>query len=250
MVGWAFMDASPSPPGAFPATADLTAYPGDEAMLRERLARGTVDTRSFRRPLTRCDISQCRGMCCYDGVYVSEASAAVISHLAREHAAFFAELGLQMPPRVIVEGDWGGRAEGLKTAVRPHPFSKTVEGYPEHFNNTACIFLTSDGRCSLQVLSEHLGRPPWFYKPVKCWMHPMTLGGQAKDVLLLHSRETDPYRLPLYDGFVSAIFCGRTCPGGAPASEVLVPELTFLSRIVGRDFLAEVRQAPEGSPVA
>ncbi|HSD51074.1 MAG TPA: hypothetical protein VLG48_06655, partial [Candidatus Methylomirabilis sp.] len=218
-------------------------------MLRERLARGTVDSRSFRRPLARCDISHCRGMCCYDGVYVSEASAAVISDLAKNHAAFFAELGLEIPPRVIVEGNWAGRSDGLKTAVRPHPFSQGVEGYPRHFTDTACVFLVADGRCSLQVLSERLGRHPWFYKPVKCWMHPMTLGGQAKDVLLLHSKETDPYRLPQYDGFVSTIFCGRTCPGGAPASEVLVPELTFLSRIVGRDFLAEVRQNPESNPV-
>lgn len=230
------------------AAADLTAYPDDELMLRERLARGTVDSRSFRRPLARCDISQCRGMCCYDGVYVSETSADVISDLAKNHAAFFAELGLEIPPRVIVEGDWAGRSDGLKTAVRPHPFSPGVEGYPRHFTDTACVFLGTDGRCSLQVLSERLGRHPWFYKPVKCWMHPMTLGGQAKDVLLLHSRETDPYRLPHYDGFVSTIFCGRTCPGGAPASEVLVPELTFLSRIVGRDFLAEVRQDPESNP--
>jgi len=218
-------------------------------MLRERLARGTLDTRSFRRPLARCDISHCRGMCCYDGVYVSEASAAVIRDLADKHAAFFSGLGLELPPGVIVEGDWAG-GDGLKTAVRPHPFSRRVEGYPTHFTDTACVFLAPDGRCSLQVLSERLDRHPWFYKPVKCWMHPMTLGGQAKDVLILHSRETDPYRLRHYDGFVSAIFCGRTCPDGAAASEVLVPELTFLSQIVGRDFLAEVRQAPESSPVA
>jgi hypothetical protein len=232
------------------ATAGLTAYAEDEAMLRERLAPGIVDARSFRRPLARCDISQCRGMCCYDGVYVSEASAAVISELATDHAAFFAGLGLKLPPRVIVQGDWEDRSDGVKTAVRPHPFSGRVQEYPRHFTDTACVFLALDGRCSLQVLSERLGRHPWFYKPVKCWMHPMTLGGQAKDVLLLHSRETDPYRLPRYDGFVSTIFCGRTCPGGAPASEVLVPELTFLSRIVGRDFVAEVRQAPESNPVA
>ncbi len=187
-------------------------------------------------------------MCCNDGVYVSEASAARISKLAGEHAAFFTALGLDIPPRVIVEGDWAGRSDGLKTAVRPHPFSKTVDGYPKHFNDTACIFLTSDGRCSLQVLSEHLGRHPWFYKPVKCWMHPMTLSGQAKDVLILHSQETDPYRLPRYHGFVSTIFCGKTCPGSAPASEVLAPELSFLSRIVGRDFLAEIRQSIESDP--
>ncbi len=243
------MDALPSLPGISPQTAGLTAYASDEALLRERLTRGIIDTRSFRRPLGRCDISRCRGMCCYDGVYVSEASAAIISNLAGEHAAFFTALGLDIPPRVIVEGDWAGR-DGLKTAVRPHPFSEMVEGYPQHFNDTACVFLTSDGRCSLQVLSEHLGRHPWFYKPVKCWMHPITLGGQAQDLLLLHSKDTDPYRLPHYGGFVSTIFCGRTCPGGAPASEVLAPEVIFLSQIVGRDFLGEIQQATVSDPVS
>jgi hypothetical protein len=187
-------------------------------------------------------------MCCYDGVYVSESSATVIGDLVRDHGAFFTALGLDLPPRVIVEGDWAG-GESWKTAVRPHPFSETVEGYPEHFKDTACVFLAPDGRCALQVLSEQQGRHPWFYKPVKCWMHPITLGGQAKDVLLLHSSETDPYRLPHYPGFVSTIFCGKTCQEGVPAWEVLAPELSFLSRIVGRDFSAEIRQVHQEDPL-
>ena len=239
------MSAPASRGGISPISTALTAYASDEAMLRDRLARGCIDARSFTRPVARCDISHCRGMCCYDGVYVSRDSAGVIETLAREHRHFFEGLGVNLPPRVIVEGYWAGRKDGLKTAVRPRPFSALVEGYPRHFEDTACVFLVDDGRCSLQVLSEQLGRHPWSYKPVKCWMHPMTLGGEGKDVLILHSRETDPYRLPHYDGFVSTIFCGRTRAGGSPASTVLTPELTFLSRIVGRDLLAEIRREIE-----
>ncbi|HYL82070.1 MAG TPA: hypothetical protein VEU07_14725 [Candidatus Acidoferrum sp.] len=89
--------------------------------------------------------------------------------------------------------------------------------------------------CSLQLLSQRLGRHPWYYKPMKCWMHPITLEGDERSVLVLHDDRTDPYRLPAYDGFVSKIFCGKSCPGGKPASEVLSDELAFLSRIVGRD---------------
>lgn len=218
----------------------LTAYAGDEAMLRRRLADGTVDARSFQRPVARCEIETCQGMCCYDGVYVSEEAAAVITALAERHADFFARLGLDLPQRVIVEGEWRGKRGGLKTAVRSRAFSATVEGFPAHFGDTACVFLTRDGRCALQLLSEHEGRHPWYYKPVKCWLHPITLEGEGPSVLVLHSRETDPYRLPGYDGFVSTIFCGRTCPGGAPASQVLAQELALLSRIVGRDLLAEM----------
>jgi hypothetical protein len=202
---------------------------------------GSVDAESFRRPLSRCEISACRGMCCYDGVYVDREAAAVIERVASEHAGFFAGLDLQLPDQVIVEGDWAWKRGGLKTAVRHRPFSTIVEGFPAHFTDTACVFLAGDGRCSLQLLSAHLGRHPWYYKPMKCWQHPMTLEGEAEAVLRLHSDRTDPYRLPGYEGFVSRIFCGRTCPGGAPASVVLADELAFLSRIVGRDLLAEAQ---------
>jgi hypothetical protein len=224
--------------------AGITAYAEEEAGLRRRMAGGRVDANSFQRPVARCEISTCRGMCCHDGVYVSRGSAAVIERVATAHAEFFARLGLRLPLRVIVEGNWPWKPGGLKTALAHRAFSQTVAGFPSHFTDTACVFLTSDGRCALQLLSAHLGRHPWYYKPVKCWMHPITLEGDAQAVLFLHDARTDPYRFPGYDGFVSRIFCGRTCPGGAPASAVLADELTFLSRIVGRDLVAEAAGAP------
>jgi len=225
-------------------TTALTAYLADEASLRRRMAGGRVDAGSFKRLVARCEISACRGMCCYDGVYVSRESAAVIEGLVRDEAEFFAGLGLHLPGRLIVEGTWPWKPGGLKTAVRAHAFSTTVKGFPPHFADTACVFLTEGGYCSLQLLSLHLGRHPWYYKPVKCWMHPITLEGDMQSVLLLHNERTDPYRLPGYDGFVSQIFCGRTRPGGAPASTVLAEELIFLSWIVERDLLAEAGGAP------
>ncbi len=226
------------------AGGGLTAYPEDETMLRRRLARAAVDAASFRRPLRRCDIAHCQGMCCYDGVYVSESSAEILVQIARREAAFFAGLGLDLPDRVIVEGDWKWKKGGLKTAVRPRPFSRTVQGFPSHFRDSACVFLAPDGRCALQLLSVQQGRHPWYYKPVKCWMHPITIEGEGESPLVLHSAETDPFRFPGYDGFVSQIFCGRTSVGGEPASTVLRDELDFLSRIVGRDFVSETLARP------
>jgi len=219
----------------------LTAFPDDEATLRRRMIGGSVDAASFQRPVKRCQISTCRGMCCYDGVYVGQEAAAVIERVAGEHAGFFAGLDLRLPAQVIVEGDWAWKRGGLKTAVTHRPFSTTVEGFPSHFTDTACVFLAADGRCSLQLLSMHLGRHPWYYKPVKCWQHPMTLEGETHAVLRLHSDRSDPFRFPGYDGFVSRIFCGRTSSEGVPAAVVLADELQFLSRIVGRDLLAEVQ---------
>ncbi len=221
---------------------NLTAYPADEAELKAQMARGSVDAESFRRPLARCDLSVCQGMCCYDGVYVSPESAAVIERIAREKSGFFAELGLALPDKVIVEGNWPWKQGGLKTAVQLREFSKTVQAFPSHFNDTACIFLTEDGRCSLQMLSVRLGQHPWYYKPIKCWMHPITMGGEPP-ILRLHNTDTDPYRVPGYDGFVTQIFCGKTYVGAAPASVTLADELHFLSQIVQRDLWGEVTRS-------
>jgi hypothetical protein len=226
--------------------AGVTAYAEEEAGLRRRMDGGRVDAAAFQRRVARCEISTCRGMCCYDGVYVSRESAAVIERVATAHAEFFAGLDLRLPDRVIVEGTWRWKRGGLKTAVKRRTFSRTVQGFPAHFSDTACVFLTRDGRCALQLLSVRLGRHAWYYKPIKCWMHPVTLEGASRAVLLLHDEHTDPYRFPGYDGFVSRIFCGRTCPAGAPAAAVLADELTFLSRIVGRDLLAAAAGAPAG----
>ena len=226
--------------------AGVTAYPEEEASLRRRMDGGRMDAASFQRRVARCEISTCRGMCCYDGVYVSQESAGVIERVAMEHGEFFVGLDLRLPDRVIVDGDWPWKRGGLKTAVTHRAFSATVKGFPSHFTDTACVFLTGDGRCALQLLSIHLGRHPWYYKPVKCWMHPVTLEGESQAALLLHDERTDPYRFPGYDGFVSQIFCGRTCTGGAPASVVLTDELTFLSRIVGRNLVAEATGAAAG----
>ena len=230
--------------------AALTAYPEEEAELRRRLDGGRVDAGSFRRRVARCEISACRGMCCHDGVYLGRESAAAVERVAREHAEFFADLGLRLPDRLIVEGDWPWKRGGLKTAVRPRPFSGMIGGYPAHFPDTACVLLAQDGRCSLQLLSMRLDRHPWYFKPIKCWMHPITLEGEARATLLLHDEQSDPYRFPGYDGFVSRIFCGRSRADGRPASSVLAEELAFLSRIVGRNLLAEAQAtpAPSGGP--
>lgn len=217
----------------------VTAYADDEARLRSRLASGRIDGRSFDRRLARCDISQCRGMCCYDGVHVSRESATIILSVVERHADVFRNLGLELPARVIVEGEWAGEKSGPKTAVTARAFSTSVEGYPKHFADTACVFLTGDGRCGLQALSECLGLHPWYYKPVSCWLHPIKLGREGEASLVVRSEETDPYRLPDYPGYDAVTFCGRTRPEGIPAAKLLSEELAYLSRIVGRDLLAE-----------
>jgi hypothetical protein len=222
-----------------------TAFPHHEAGLKETLAGARLDRPSFARPLSRCRIESCRGMCCYDGVYVDESTAEVLRRVAREEAPFFRDLGLSLPPEVIVQGEWEGLVSGLKTAVVPRPFSAEVDGFPAHFEDTACVFLLPDGRCSLQALSLARGRHPWYYKPSTCWLHPITIEPATDDAgptVRLESEATDPYRQADYPGYAPQTFCGRFGPAGRPGSEVLAPELAFLGAIAGRDFLAELAE--------
>ncbi|CRI67810.1 hypothetical protein THIOKS1850010 [Thiocapsa sp. KS1] len=220
-----------------------TAFVEEEFRLRNQLGASSVAAESLRRPLQRCDLTQCRGMCCYDGIYVGDEAALILQALADNEGQFFASLGVQLPKQVIVEGSWKGVASGKKTAVAPRLFSKNVPGFPAHFNDTACVFLAPDGRCSLQQLSEARGRFKWYYKPIGCWLHPITTKYGATHRVGLHDSDTDPMTFEDYPGWVTATFCGRTFPGGRPAHEVLIEELEFLSRIVGRDIRAELSQA-------
>lgn len=208
----------------------LTAFPEMEAELRLRLARAPVRVDSFTRKIARCSTASCLGMCCYDGIYLSRDEPEVLREVSVRHAEFFASIGVALPAEVAAE----------KTATRARPFSVLVEGFPAHFKDTACVFLTGDGLCSLQMLSESLGLHPWFYKPAGCWLHPLALSDADGPAILLDSRETDPFRDAGYDGYVDSTHCGRTCQSGNPGWEVLSTELAFLGRIIGRDLADEI----------
>jgi len=226
----------------------LTAYPRTEAYLRRTLAAAPVHVESLLRPLQRCRLERCRGMCCYDGVYLGVEEAEVVARLARTEATFFAALGLHLPREVVVSGAWENVVSGLKTAVAPWPEARGVEGFPAHFNATACVFHLPDGRCGLQALSAARGRHPWHDKPTGCWLHPLTPAYAEKHALGLEDEQTDSCRLPHYDGFVPHTPCGGTFDQGRPAYEVLRDELEFLGRIVGRDFHGEIaREAATAS---
>ena len=221
-----------------------TAFSQDEAEHRQKLNEAPIRFESFTRKLKRCALQRCRGMCCYDGVYVSQHAAVVIADVCRLEADFFNSVGLALPEDVIVEGVWQGAVDGLKTAVKPQPFSVSVSGWPGHFNDTACVFLDTEGRCGLQLLSVKLGQHPWTYKPFGCWLHPIATADQGQPALVLLDEEHDPHSLKDSDyvGYVSCTHCGATEPTGSPAYEVLADEITFLGKIVGRRFLEEVRQ--------
>lgn len=221
----------------------LTAYPAVESRWKAQYAQIPLDVGSFRRPLTRCALAQCQGMCCYDGVYLHDDEPPRLQALARQEAAFFRAIGLDLPAQVVVEAAWRGVIAGPKTAVKPASLAERVPGFPAHFANSACVFHLDDGRCGLQVLSLAHGKHPWFYKPTTCWLRPLMLSHGATPLLTLPDAATDPYHYADYPGYISVTFCGRTVACGRPAHEVLTDELAFLGMILGRSLVAELRTA-------
>jgi hypothetical protein len=151
----------------------LTAFPQTERWLRDNCADAVLDLPAFQRPLARCDLSRCRGMCCYDGVYVDANTADVLQRISGLRAAEFEDCGVVLPGTVITEGVWRDGSSGPKTVTKPTRFRGVVEGFPGHFDETSCVFHADDGRCTLQTLGIKDGKHPWFYKPRTCWLHPI-----------------------------------------------------------------------------
>lgn len=208
-----------------------------------------IDFDSLQRPLSRCDLDACRGTCCHDGVYLSSEEANVIRELVEGSRDELEEIGLNLPEKVVVFGKWRDITSGPKTATRPEPMHEKVEEYPEHFEDTNCVFLLLDARCGLQVLAENRGLHPWFYKPMTCWLHPLSIGTGANGMseVRLYDEKSDPQRYEDYDGFVCGTHCGRTCEAGRPAYQVLDDELAMLGAMGDRDFPAEIRAKVESA---
>ncbi len=104
--------------------------------------------------------------------------------------------------------------------------------FPAHFPATACAFLMDDARCALQALAMNEGRHPWYYKPLPCWLHPITIRPGRWPAVYLPDESNDPLTEENYPGFAPWTPCGKTCETGKPAREVLAEELRFLKGII------------------
>lgn len=220
--------------------SQVTAFRETAAQLRERLREAAVDHVSFERSINLCALDSCRATCCHDGVFLSDEESAMIRTLIAENASRLAAYGVDVSDQSVVKDDDGAP----RTAVRPVSDEELAADFPSHFPKTRCVFLDEQHRCVLQRLSDDLGRPSWFYKPIGCWMHPLTLRpvqrGDARPVLRLPGAEDDPLRSAGYPGFAPCTPCGRVCEAGRPAREVLGAELAAVSAIGGRDFVSEL----------
>jgi tetratricopeptide (TPR) repeat protein len=165
-----------------------------------------------------CDHRACEARCCYDGVYLKEGEPERINAAVASDPEFFAHL----PEHFIVHGDWDGTS-GPKTAVRSHGFHSP--DFPDHFNQTRCVFAFADGACSLQAFAAKQGEDPWTYKPHGCWMHPLrTVDGVPTPPA--SALERDRHFLgQRYPGYTAYTPCGQERSDGRPWTQTLRSEI-------------------------
>jgi hypothetical protein len=176
--------------------------------------------------LKRCDLSQCEGMCCYDGVFLEEGEEERIRAIVEAYPDFFAFISKAF----IIDGNWKNLVIGRKIAAAPHTYHNPH--FPAHFPQTRCVLSLPDARCSLQVLAARVGKHPWSYKPKACWMHPLLREGPNGLVPPPIRQEDDPDRVDeSYPGFVTYTPCGRHQEDGSPWWRVLAEEIAYYQHV-------------------
>lgn len=171
--------------------------------------------------LSTCDVANCEGRCCYDGVYLLPAEEAFL----RELVARVPGLAAKLPAEFIVDGVWEGQLLGRKTATRPAHYR--AADFPVHFTRTRCVFSDDAGFCELEKLARGRGQHPWTFKPTTCWMFPLQ-DEEGEPAEPVRGTEDDPYVTERYAGYASCVPCGRHDPCGQPWKQALAREIGYL----------------------
>jgi hypothetical protein len=180
--------------------------------------------------LAACDITQCEGMCCYDGACLDPSEEAFLHELVARVPALKAHL----PQEYVVDASWQGESLGRKTATRPQEYRSPQ--FPAHFTRTRCVFGDAQGFCELEKLARRLGKHPWTFKPGVCWQFPLRAEGD-QPLPPPASAAEDEYQAPGYPGYSSCTGCGRNDPAGQPWQQALAREIGYLRASGGRTLL-------------
>lgn len=179
----------------------------------------------YKTKLKRCDIESCKGMCCYDGVYLLDGEKEYITAVVERFKDFFSFL----PSDYIIDGNWKDIVTGRKTAIRV--YTNVSKEFPEHFNKTLCVFADNEGKCSLQKLAFTLNIHKWTFKPVGCWMHPLRIYN-GKIIPPPKEQKDDPdYFDESYPGYLTYTSCGKYRSDGEMYDKVLNEEIEFIQKI-------------------
>lgn len=225
----------------------LDHLPSWKRYVQKRLAKAPIDFESFGVRLQVCAMEDCRGMCCYDGVCIDRDEERMVRRALRQNPEHFEELGVDAS-NAFEEGEFQGLPT-RKTQTRPQKFPRHVS-IPRHFDRSCCVFKHEDGRCSLQSLAMKLGEHPWAFKPISCWLHPLSLERDDETILWVPRLGHDHLKTEEYAGFTPYTHCGKECTGGKPAWQALKFELECLGAITGRDFYGEIAEFHAHAPQA
>jgi hypothetical protein len=177
-----------------------------------------MPTKKIHTKLNYCDIKECEGICCSDGAFLLPEEARRIKRIVAKHPEHFAHL----PADYIIDGEWYGQ-EGPKTNVRPHRY----RAKPAHFKNTRCVMADDEGKCTLQTLAVAQGKHKWTYKPMGCWLFPLST--DPKLIPPPRTRKEDPNNLGKdYPGFSIYTPCGKHDPKGKVWWIALKEEVKYL----------------------
>ncbi|MGE9270800.1 MAG: DUF3109 family protein [Verrucomicrobiales bacterium] len=215
---------------------NYTAYPRLELELGRQVREAEVDHRAFEMRLKVCDLVKCRATCCHDGVFLTGEEVEGISAALDQYDSNLKEFGW-------VEEPWLQDQEGrAKTKTREVARAELAAEFPDHFPATRCVFLDEEHRCVLQRLASGLGKHPWWWKPISCWLHPLLMKRDSggRPLLTVARRDGDPTAREGYPGFGSYTPCGLEEQNGEVAWRVLRRELELLGKLGGRDFVTEI----------
>jgi hypothetical protein len=190
-----------------------------------------VDYRSFSSSYSLCELSVCQGMCCYDGVYLESSEVTVIESLIQDMRDRFENLGIKWEDSPLLVEAGGSVSSRTRTSLQPYDYRNEAR-LPKGFQSTACVFRCQDGRCSLQQISVDMGKDPWHYKPMGCWMHPLELHLGPNPKLSVSGGGDNQ--------FSARTQCGQKCATGKTGYQVFRRELEVLSDILGQDLFASM----------
>lgn len=128
-------------------------------------------------PMRRCTLGECRAACCLHGVWVDRLEM-------KDILANAARIAPHMEEDRRDPADWfDEREEEDEHSISGRVGHSTVLPDPDHYGETACIFLRKDHLCALQVAAHAEGLHAWRFKPFYCILHPLDIDDQGRITL-------------------------------------------------------------------
>lgn len=140
----------------------------------------------------------CRGICCYDGVYLEDDDIRRINECIKKYPQEFADINY------IEISNWKS-FRGLKK-TKSIKLKRYRKDYPKHFSQTRCIFQIEDtGNCLLQEIALKHDENKWKYKPRTCCIFPLRRRNGKLELLI--NKKDDPNVYDDYNGYESCLPC-------------------------------------------